>query len=175
MTSQENGHLLGKIAIEDNGINRHNFVSCLWNSLFTCSSEEGMASENRNFGRICVFCSRSCGTLSAIGEWKDFFFHISSCCLYSYPLVWVSDAHSFTLNIGRQHPKMYSNRFTNNVSLHAQLADHSVLSPTTCSIAAVAMFFLEATVIGYCFERMYFLVALNKYVNNWMRFILYLM
>jgi hypothetical protein len=36
------------------------------------------------------------------------------------------------------------------------------------------MFFLEAAVLGYCFERMSFLVKVNKYINNWMRFVTYI-
>ncbi len=49
------------------------------------------------------------------------------------------------------------------------------LSPPLPRIAAVIMFFLEATVLGYCFDRISFLVAVSKYVNSWMRFVLYLL
>jgi len=43
------------------------------------------------------------------------------------------------------------------------------------SVCAVVMFFLEATVLGYFFERLAFLKSLNKYINNWIRFVVYLM
>ncbi len=44
-----------------------------------------------------------------------------------------------------------------------------------CRVSAVIMFFLEAAVLGYCFERMSFLVKVSKYANNWVRFVVYLM
>ncbi len=37
------------------------------------------------------------------------------------------------------------------------------------------MFFLEAAVLGYCFERMGFLVKVSQYANYWVRFALYMM
>jgi len=36
------------------------------------------------------------------------------------------------------------------------------------------MFFLESSVLGYCVERLAFLLIINKYLQPWMRAVLYM-
>ena len=42
------------------------------------------------------------------------------------------------------------------------------------SVSAVVMFFLELSVLGYCVERLSFLLVLNRYFKDWMRALLYI-
>ena len=44
----------------------------------------------------------------------------------------------------------------------------------THRLSAVVIFFLEATVLGHCLERVSFLLVINKYIKNWMRAALYI-
>ncbi len=36
------------------------------------------------------------------------------------------------------------------------------------------MFFLEVSVLGYCVDKLAFLLAISKYMKNWVRAVLYL-
>ena len=43
-----------------------------------------------------------------------------------------------------------------------------------CRATSVVMFFLEASVIGHCVDKLAFLLAINKYLKHWHRAVLYI-
>ena len=56
-------------------------------------------------------------------------------------------------------------------------AQHPVLKHTLIPlhrVSAVVMFFLEASVLGYCVGRLSFLTVITKFMKHWMRAALYI-
>ena len=63
--------------------------------------------------------------------------------------------------------------------IHPPLSLSLLLYPSLPSflsfrVTAVVMFFLESSVLGYCVERLAFLLIINKYLQPWMRAVLYM-
>ncbi|XP_064395720.1 uncharacterized protein LOC135342788 [Halichondria panicea] len=104
-------------------------------------AESGELHEEKNYGKVCIFCSRLCGIFAAM-----LYLLCGFGALIPGPSIAPGTSYTRCLAVG-----------------------------LIMIVAAVVVFFLEATFLGNIVPRLEFLLAINKYLKHWMRSALYIL